>query len=404
VDAVAFAVSLGQQLGPVCGATPQASGPICMAMVMFALVLQFSVYFLYVMLVRARFGSDWYESIFDRTLGFPGEGPRPQKLPLEMRKPIDLAKRRVSFAAAERRSILLKNFGEWLEDKHGVDIFELLKEEGRVVGRYLAEYGQFLYNQGDAVGVFVDSILSVVDQERSLRRVLTAAWDVADSWKLLMPWSNHCPTPPSVALALFSLSVVWHWPDMGLFVLMAFLGLFRPGELLKSTRSDVLLPSELLSTRQVCFVRIGQPKNRRISTRREHVRLEDPMLIYLLELWLPRLSPTTRIFRMSYDNMRKYHDAMVSFFGISTSDGAGLTPASHRGGGATWMFEQTGDLDLTRWRGRWAGPTSRTLEVYIQEVAAHSVLPGLDVAHRQRVLIFAQAAGDLWQELVNQLM
>ena len=201
------------------------------------------------MLVRARFGSDWYESIFDRTLGFPGEGARPQKLPLEMRKPIDLAKRRVSFAAAERRSILLKKFGEWLEDKHGVDIFELLKEEGRVVGRYLAEYGQFLYNQGDAVGVFVDSILSVVDQERSLRRVLTAAWDVADSWKLLMPWSNHCPTPPSVALALFSLSVVWHWPDMGLFVLMAFLGLFRPGELLKLTRSDVLLPSELLSTR-----------------------------------------------------------------------------------------------------------------------------------------------------------
>ena len=68
------------------------------------------------------------------------------------------------------------------------------------------------------------------------------------------------------------------------------------------------------------------------------------------------------------------------------------------------MFEQTGDLDFTRWRGRWAGPTSRTLEVYIQEVAAHSVLPGLDVAHRQRVLIFAQAAGDLWQELLNQLM
>ena len=68
------------------------------------------------------------------------------------------------------------------------------------------------------------------------------------------------------------------------------------------------------------------------------------------------------------------------------------------------MFDQTGDLDLTRWRGRWAGPTSRTLEVYIQEVAAHSVLLALDVAHRQRVLIFAQAAGDLWQELVNQLM
>ena len=91
----------------------------------------------------------------------------------------------------------------------------------------------FLYDRGDAVGVFVDSILSVVDQERSLRRVLTAAWDVADSWKLLMPWSNHVPTPPAMALAMFSLSILWDWPDMGLFVLMAFVGLFRPGELLK---------------------------------------------------------------------------------------------------------------------------------------------------------------------------
>ena len=358
----------------------------------------------FLVLPSGGFGAEWVVLYFDSTLGYPGEGPRPQKLPLALRKPTDLAKRRVSFAAAERRAILLKNFGEWLVDQHCVDIVVLLKLEGRVVGRYLADYGQFLYNQGDAVGVFVDSILSVVDQERSLRRVLTAAWDVADSWKLLMPWSNHCPTPPSVALALFSLSVIWHWPDMGLFVLMAFLGLFRPGELLKLTRSDVLLPSDLLSTKQVCFVRIGQPKNRRISARREHVRLEDPMLIYLLELWLPRLSPTTRLFRMTYDNMRKYHNALVSFFGISTSDGVGLTPASHRGGGATWMFEQTGDLDLTRWRGRWAGPTSRTLEVYIQEVAAASVLPGLDVAHRQRVLSFAQAANDLWQELVNQLL
>ena len=68
------------------------------------------------------------------------------------------------------------------------------------------------------------------------------------------------------------------------------------------------------------------------------------------------------------------------------------------------MFEQTGNLDLTRWRGRWAGPTSRTLEVYIQEVAAASMLPGLDAVHRQRVLSFAQGAPGLRQELVNQLM
>ena len=340
---------------------------------------------------------------FDSTMGYPGEGPRRQKLPQHERPQVVLAKRRVSLAASERRTVLLGLFADWLRDHNEVAIFDLLKEEGKVVSRYLAHYGQFLYDRGDPVGVYVDSILAVVDQERSLRRFMTAAWDVADSWKLLMPWSNHVPTPPTMLLAMFSLSVIWGWPDMGIFILLAFNAMLRPGELLKLTRSDVLLPSDLLSAKRVIYVRLREPKNRRITARREHVKVEDSIVVDLLELWLPRLRPEQPLFPMKAENMRKYHDSLVTFFGVPAADGLGLTPASHRGGGATWTFEQTGDLDLTRWRGRWAA-TSRTLEVYIQEVAAASVLPALDAVHRQRILAFAQAAPLLWNDLARQLM
>ena len=202
---------------------------------------------------------------------------------------------------------------------------------------------------------------------------------------------------------MFSLSVIWDWPDMGLFILTAFCALLRPGEVMKLTRSDVLLPSDLMTTRRHAFIHLRDPKMRRISARREHVRVEEPLLLELLEVWLPRLKPEQRLFPMKPENMRKYHDALVTFFGIPAADGRGLTPASHRGGGATWTFEQTGDLELTRWRGRWAS-TSRTLEVYIQEVAAASVLPALNAGHRQRVLAFAQAAPVLWNELRKRLM
>ena len=84
-------------------------------------------------------------------------------------------------------------------------------------------------------------------------------------------------------------------------------------------------------------------------------------------------------------------------------DGFGITPASHRGGGATLSFERTGDLELTRWRGRWSS-TSRTLEIYIQEVAAASVLPSLDARHRELVLRFARSAFPLWQNLIRQVL
>ena len=111
----------------------------------------------------------------------------------------------MSFEASEKRSLLLGLFADWLRVFFVVSLYDLLKEEGKVVAKYLALYGQHMYERGDAVNSYVNTILSVLDQECSLRKMLTAAWDTAESWKLLMPWSNHVPTPPTVLLAMFSL-------------------------------------------------------------------------------------------------------------------------------------------------------------------------------------------------------
>ena len=161
--------------------------------------------------------------------------------------------------------------------------------------------------------------------------------------------------------------------------------MLRPGEALKLTRADVLLPVDLMTNRPSCFLRVRDPKNRRIAARREHVRIDDCMVADRLEVWLPRLQPSQRLFAFNASQMRKYHDHLVSFFGLPALEGTGITPASHRGGGATLSFERTGKLELTRWRGRWSS-TSRTLEIYIREVAAASVLPTVDARHRALVL------------------
>ena len=125
------------------------------------------------------------------------------------------------------------------------------------------------------------------------------------------------------------------------------------------------------------------------------------MVVDLLEVWLLRLHlPTFVSFHVS--QMRKSHDHLASFFGVPALDGTAITPASHRGGGATLSFERTGNLELTRWRGWWSS-TSRTLETYIQEVATASVLPTLDARHGALVLRFARAAFLLWQNLMRQV-
>ena len=336
---------------------------------------------------------------FDSTLGYPGEGPRRQKLPIETRPVANLSGPKVNVPERLRRDVARAAFEAYLQ----APLDELLPLGARGVGKHLAAYGQHLYDSGSAVGTYVDAILAVTDSDRSLRHQLAAAWDVAEAWKLLMPWSNHIPTPPVLLLSMFSLAVLWNWLDMAVYLLICFTRMLRPGETLKLTRADVLLPVDLMSSRRACFIRVREPKNRRIAARREHVRIDDCMVVDLLEVWLPRLQPSQRLFAFTASQMRKLHDHLVSFFGIPTMDGFGITPASHRGGGATLSFERTGDLELTRWRGRWSS-TSRTLEIYIQEVAAASVLPSLDARHRELVLRFARSAFPLWQNLIRQVL
>ena len=43
-------------------------------------------------------------------------------------------------------------------------------------------------------------------------------------------------------------------------------------------------------------------------------------------------------------------------------------------------------------------------DIYIQEVAAASVLLALDASHRSLVLQFARAANSSWQDLMRQVL
>ncbi len=129
---------------------------------------------------------------------------------------------------------------------------------------------------------------------------------------------------------------------------------------------------------------------RRMNARMGHVMLEgDPHVLFLEEFmaWLP---PQALLYRGSAAHFRKRHDALLDFFGVPSVDGAGITPASHRGGGTTWRFFQGETLSMIRWRGRWT--SDRSLEIYLQEVGAASILPSLKPADRDRISRFAQSS------------
>ena len=81
--------------------------------------------------------------------------------------------------------------------------------------------------------------------------------------------------------------------------------------------------------------------------------------------------------------------------------GEGLTPASLRGGGAVDLFHQTGDPHLVLWRCRWR--QLRTMEHYLQEVTALSMLPSMSDNDRYRIQTFADACPQLLERFIDSL-
>ena len=110
------------------------------------------------------------------------------------------------------------------------------------------------------MGTFLETINGVLDMERSLRRQLQAAWDVARGWRELVPASNRVPTPPAVLLAMCALACLWEWHDFAILLLLCFEAMLRPGELLNLDRSDIILPSATLSIDRVAYIRYGVRK------------------------------------------------------------------------------------------------------------------------------------------------
>ena len=139
------------------------------------------------------------------------------------------------------------------------------------------------------------------------------------------------------------------------------------------------------------YVIVFKLKMRRLAARREHVRITDLLVLETLEAWMLDAAPTTPLFSCKAHELRRGHDQLVKFFGISCCDGVGLTLASHRAGGAIHFFVDTeGGVERCRWHGRWAS-TSQTFENYVQDVAALTVLPSLGAPYRDRVQLASAA-------------
>ena len=144
--------------------------------------------------------------------------------------------------------------------------------------------------------------------------------------------------------------------------------MLHPAEMICLSRQDLVFPEDALSPDPVMYVHIRNPKTQRFA-RRQHSRLEDPLVLSLLASLYLDLPLASKLFRGSMHTYRRQWNKIMERLGVPHRlTDRGATPGVLRGSGATFLYLETEDLPLVAWRGRWS--KTKTVEFYLQEVAA----------------------------------
>ena len=196
--------------------------------------------------------------------------------------------------------------------------------------------------------------------------------------------------PEKVMLAMVTVAVRWNLPNVALLIASGFLGLLRVHELRSLRFGSFLTPQRVLSDDRVLFSVIDKPKMCRLTARRACTRIDDAGVVDFAEHVVSKFPPQDLVFNGSYHELRAVFNAISAEIGLPHGGPDGLTLGSLRPGGATWLYKVTDNSELVRFRGRWA--SLRMLEIYIQEVGASSILPGLPESVRTRIRLLADYA------------
>ena len=308
---------------------------------------------------------------------------RPPRTP---RGPLDL---QAGFAvsAAQKMAKSFAGFKTWLKENIGP--VEAVFENSELTALALRGYGLYLYEAGLPSYLFVYAITAVQDAFPQHRNFLTAAWQVDKKWQRAEPGECRPVLPVAAVRAALSVALLWNWHRWACLVIIGFLAMLHPGELTELLRRDLVFPVDTLGHTSCLFVHLRNPKTSRFA-RRQHGRIDDEAAIRFLFALRGHLSPDDRIYPASLHSFRRQWDAVLGRLGLPVRAAEkGATPGVLRGSGATFYYMCTENIPWLAWRGRWA--RVKTLEYYLQEVAAQVLLANLDPGKRARIKALDQA-------------
>ena len=294
----------------------------------------------------------------------------------------------VEAKTAALQSKVWKRFDRWLTMSFSPGAKESILRNPVLLCNAIKEFGNVLYSEGAALYIYRHLAVFVQKTVFGVRPFMNVVWDNLHRWESLEPVTHRIPVPGSVLRALVSLAVCWKWPRFAATICLSFFGITRPGEVLKATRRDLLLPGDLLvGLQNPAYLRIVESKSRRHGKRRiQHASVHDQGVVQFLTAVFGKLQKDERLYPISAGSFRRRWDKLCQHFLIGPEHR--LTPGSLRGGGALEEYRSGTDLQRILWRMRIRHLI--TLEHYVQEVAAESFLVDLSEEGRRRISLLSE--------------
>ena len=228
---------------------------------------------------------------------------------------------------------------------------------------------------------------------------MSVAWQIDKKWQIHEPGTSRAVLPALVVRAAVCLAVLWGWHSWAGIVLIGFAAMLHPSEMLSLLRKDLVFPSDVCFDTAALYIRIRDPKTARFA-RRQHGRIDDPEIILVAETLFGKLSADSRLYLGSMHSFTRQWNAIMSRLGVPfKQNDHGATPGVLRGSGATFLYSSSEDIAWVAWRGRWS--KMRTLEYYLQEVAAYILVHNLSAIAKARIGVLSKFSWSvLWEELL----
>ena len=275
------------------------------------------------------------------------------------------------------------SFQRWACELITPSAFRSAMSHPPLLAELIREFGYHQYSAGFSLFMFRHLVVFVQQQIPGAKQYLNICWETISRWEIAEPVEHRTPVPHTLFLAIVGVSCVWSWKSFAGIVILSVLGISRPGEPLRAVRRDLVLPRDRMEPYSgVAYLRVGRPKaRRRAKNLVQHITIDHYFAVRFLDMVFGDLEPDAPLFHASPSAFRRRWDSILASLRIPRS--LSITPGGLRGGGCIFAFHSGMELPKLMWRMRLKH--QGTLESYLQECIASTILPQLTEFSRRRV-------------------